>query len=345
MRHGSVFTPRWFATCGLMFALVAVFGTANLGCDGICWRWGDPAPGECRGEDGGDGSADDDAADDDLTADDDATEEPCTSPAGLDLVYVPPGTFWMGSPEDEWGRASDEDRHEVTLTQGFCIQKYEVTQAEFEDRRGYNDSDHVGCEDCPVETVTWHEAAAYSNAVSDVEGLEGCYACSGSGSGVSCAPVGNPYECEGYRLPTEAEWEYAARSAGEETDAYPNGGNLGPEDGMCSGGLELDNGTVLDESAWYCGNSGSDSHEVGTLTPNRLGLYDMSGNVAEWVEDGYEGYPAGAVTDPLGEGSYWVIRGGSRYSLPVFVRVAYRHFWEPSFRGSDLGLRLSRSHP
>jgi formylglycine-generating enzyme required for sulfatase activity len=277
---------------------------------------------------GGDGDADSDA-DTDGDADSDADGD-----VPGDWVIVRPGTLTMGE--------GSETQHEVTLTHGFLISTTEVTQAEFEEVMGYNPSSFDGCSNCPVEMVSWHEAVAYCNVLSDWTELDRCYDCSGSGTAVTCTPAAafvTPYACPGYRLPTEAEWEYAAR-AGTTTATY--NGDLDPALWGCESPHP-----VLDPIAWFCGNSEDMTHEVATLAPNAWGLYDMLGNVYEWCHDWYAEYPAGAVTDPWGPsaGSHRVFRGGAMGDDALALMVGERELGEPGGRGRGVGLRPSRSAP
>ncbi len=190
--------------------------------------------------------------------------------------------------------------------------------------------------------MNWNEAAAYCNALSAGGGLAECYDCTGSGSAVTCSPAAayaSPYECPGYRLPTEAEWEYAAR-AGTTTGTY----NGDPDTGTVS----CVDSPVLNAIAWYCDNSGATNHAVGSLAANDWGLHDMLGNVWEWCHDWYEmDLGVGAMTDPSGPGagSYRVARGGSWDHDARYTRAAYRNYFDPGLPYNDMGLRPVRSLP
>jgi formylglycine-generating enzyme required for sulfatase activity len=264
-------------------------------------------------------------------------------PAQPNEVLIPAGTFTMGSPTTELGRGLDDTQYQVTLTRSFFMQKYEVTQSEFQARMGYNPSSFSSCGgNCPVERVNWYEAAAYSNAASRAAGLAECFTCTGSGASVTCSVAAaytgaNYYNCLGYRLPTEAEWEYAYR-AGTST-AFYNGGITS------TGCFSLD--ANADAIAWYKCNAQSKTHPVGGKQPNAWGLYDMAGNVWEWCYDWYDDYSAQAATDPVGAatGANRVIRGGVWSSYADGVRAARRSSYTPTFHVSVLGFRVVRSSP
>ena len=226
---------------------------------------------------------------------------------GTEFVWVPPGEFMMGS-------TSLADRNEqpvtrVRISKGFYLGKYEVTQDEWQAVMGNNPSFFSGCGNCPVEKVSWNDVQAF------IEKL-------------------NARSREGrYRLPTEAEWEYAAR-AGTTTDTYAGD--------VTETFLRIN--PVLNRIAWYPWNSEDRTHPVGGKEPNAFGLYDMLGNVWEWVQDRYGGYPGGVVTDPSGpdRGFTRVFRGGSWASYAKDCRSAARKRNVPESRFTDVGFRLVR---
>ena len=252
-------------------------------------------------------------------------------------VVISAGEFMMGSPLSEAGRGSDEGpQRTVRITGSFLLKATEVTQGEWKALMGSNPSHFSSCGDeCPVEQVSWWDSLSYCNALSRSEGLSECYEVSGSTVTVK-APGGDPVSCEGYRLPTEAEWEYAYRAGS--TTAFYNGGITRT---VC--GVDPN----LDEIAWYCGNSGDTTHAVGAKQANGWGLYDMAGNVWEWAWDRYGDYDSrpDPDTDPLGpgSGSNRVYRGGSWYYYALYCRAAYRGRNDPGNRNRNLGLRPARS--
>ena len=225
---------------------------------------------------------------------------PLSDSVNLELNWIEPGTFIMGSPEDELGRYSNETQHQVTLTKGYWLGKYEVTQAQYETVMGTNPSYWKGA-NLPVETVSWSNAMDFCAKLTASEKAAG--------------RLPNGYE---YTLPTEAQWEYACRAG--TTTALNSGKNLSDKD-RCP---------EMNEVGWYDGNFALKTHLVGQMKPNAWGLYDMHGNVFEWCLDWYEeNYPTSAVTDPTGPetGEYRVLRGGSYYDYANYCRSAYRYFY------------------
>ena len=263
-----------------------------------------------------------------------------TDGQGLKWCSVPSGCYKMGSPSTESCRYSKETQRDVTLTHKFEIQSTEVTQDQFYKVMGYKPWKFTSCGGtCPVEQVSWYEAAAYANALSAKAGLTKCYTCSGSGSSVTCqettATQGKSiYSCKGYRLPTEAEWEYAYRAG--TTSVFYNGGIT-----SCTG-----KDPNLEKIGWYDQNSSSTTHPVGKKTPNAWGLYDMAGNVFEWCHDWSTTYPSTSVSDPVGtSGSSRVSRGGSWLYSARYCRAAFRDGTSPGIRDDHIGFRLARSVP
>lgn len=209
-------------------------------------------------------------------------DESCTNSLGQSFALIPAGTFTMGSPSNEPGRDNDERQHQVTLTKSFYMQTTEVTQAQWQAVMGNNPSHFTGCPTCPVEKVSWNDAQAYITQMN----------LRGEGT---------------YSLPTEAQWEYAARSGS--TTAFYNG-----EIKSYSNMKRCNYDANLNSIGWYCYNDGSKTIQVAKKACNSSGLYDISGNVSEWCQDLYSSiyYDSGAVTDPTGpsSGSYRVLRGG-----------------------------------
>jgi formylglycine-generating enzyme required for sulfatase activity len=235
------------------------------------------------------------------------SDEPSAEPAkavvsivnsiGMRFVPIPAGTFTMGV---------GSEARQVTLTKAFDLGVYEVTQEQYEKVMGKNPSYFKGPQN-PVENVNWDDAVEFCRKLSELpEEKSGGYV---------------------YRLPTEAEWEYACRAG--TTTKYSFG----------------DSDKELGDYAWYSGNSGRTTHPVGGKQPNPWGLYDMHGNVWEWCQDWYGDYPSGSVTDPTGaaSGSYRVIRGGSWNYYPLLCRSASRFRFSPGFRHHYLGFRVLRS--
>lgn len=240
------------------------------------------------------------------------SHESFTNSLGMTFNLIPAGTFMMGSPEDELGRAYHEAQHEVTLTQDYYMQTTEVTQGQWEEVMGSNPSTFSECgRDCPVENVSWKEVQIFIKAL-NAKG-KGTYT---------------------YRLPTEAQWEYAAR-AGSVT-AFANGD-------VTATRCEFDEN--LDAMGWYCGNSDNNSpYEVAQKQPNTWGLYDMHGNVWEWSQDYWsQDDTSGPVTDPTGPdtGDARVTRGSSFYNLAVQCRSAQRGKHGTFYRNDGLGFRLA----
>ena len=224
-----------------------------------------------------------------------------TNSLDMEFVWIPAGEFQMGTPMHVGTDYDDETRHTVRISRGFWLGKYEVMQREWGAVMGTNPSKFLDCGPrCPVDGVSWEDAQAFIRELNERESENG-------------------YE---YRLPTEAEWEYAARA-----------GTTGIRYGE------------LDEVAWHSGNSDEATHTVGQKRANAWGLHDMLGNVSEWTGDWYGEYASGSVTDPHGPstGSLRVRRGGSWFSYARYVRSASRYGYSPSYRAYFIGFRLVRT--
>jgi formylglycine-generating enzyme required for sulfatase activity len=235
------------------------------------------------------------------TTTDNTLESTFTNSIGMEFVLIPAGTFMMGSPDSE-AEADDDEKpaHCVTISQPFYLGKYPVTQAQWEAMMGNNPSHFSGHPTWPVDGVSWNDAHAFLRKLDEREGGRD------------------------YRLPTEAQWEYACR-AGTETPRYH------PD---------------VNAIAWYRENSNGHPQPVGQKLPNAWGVYDMLGNVWEWCQDGKRSYTADTTVDPIeltGAGSAHVFRGGSWRDAVRYVRATNRLSYAPHFRHDLLGFRCARS--
>ena len=216
------------------------------------------------------------------------------------MVRVEGGTFTMGATSEQGSDADSDEKptHQVTLS-SFSIGKYEVTQEEWQAVMGDNPSNFKGAKH-PVEEVSWNDCQEFIRKLNAITGKH-------------------------FRLPTEAEWEYAAR-----------GGN------RCIG-YKYSGSDNLDRVAWYDSNSGNTTHDIGQKSPNEIGLFDMSGNVREWCADWYGSYKSNSQSNPGGpsSGSYRVFRGGSWFNVARRCRVSDRHDLTPGDSDFNLGLRLA----
>ncbi len=261
-----------------------------------------------------------------------AAAETFTNKLGMKFIRIPPGSFMMGSPAAENGRQWNEKRHTVVITKSFYMQETEVTQGQWEKLVGFNPSSFSKLgKNYPVDTVSWNECVEFIRVLNEWEGTDK------------------------YRLPTEAEWEYACRAG--TTTAFA-GGPMTLTNFSCN---EPERSIM--EMAWYCYNTGLANpardfkpKPVKTKLPNNWGLYDMHGNVQEWVLDSckwrnFWRTKVGVVTDtykanivdPLSKkGDHRIIRGGGWYQTSKYQRSAYRSMYKPGVRRNSLGFRIVR---
>lgn len=231
-----------------------------------------------------------------------------------DFIQVEGGSFMMGSAK---GEANESPEHRVAVST-FWMSRYQVSQAEWKAIMGRNPS-WISGDNLPVEQVTWYKAVEYCNKRSLAEGFTPCY--SGSGDEITCN-----WNANGYRLPTEAEWEFAAQGGKDGAKTLYSGGN------------------TADAVAWHKGNARNTTHPAGGKAPNALGLYDLSGNIYEWCYDRYGAYGSAPEVDPRGaeSGIRRVLRGGSWAFDENCSRITFRRVVDPGYIGCS-GLRLVRN--
>ena len=247
-------------------------------------------------------------------SDDDEGDDPAT----YDMALIPAGSFVMGDANGVY--ETNERPSRTVAINSFYMSKYEVSQALYQQVMGENPSQLKG-DKRPVEKVTWYDALLFCNKLSARDGYTSVY------SDIDGAVKAN-WSANGYRLPTEAEWEYACR-AGTTTPYYT--GSTGEDLARC---------------AWYSGNSSDGPKDRGQLAPNSFGLYDMHGNVFEWCWDWYRAdyYSQGINNNPLGPdgGDEKICRGGSYFVFEYGCRAGFRSMLAPEYAGRDIGFRLVR---
>ncbi len=271
----------------------------------------------------------------------DAPKPRVANPVGSELVLVKPRRFQMGAPRREPGRRANEALREVEITRAFYMGAREVTNREFREfrpghRSGTVSGQSLETDDHPVVRVKWEDAAAYCNWLSEKESLPPAYVANGTSFQLASGAA------TGYRLPTEAEWELAARYASGSARKYPWGDSLPVPEGAGNFADKSTDGMVAATIPDF-DDSFPATAPVGHFAPNALGLYNLGGNVAEWVSDHYELTPAAAATDPVGPGSgeFHGIRGASYLHGSVTqLRLTFRDYGkEPR---PDVGFRIAR---
>ena len=225
----------------------------------------------------------------------------------MKFIRVPSGIFFMGSQEHEEGSTKEKPRHRVHITEPFYLGQYEVTQKQWSAVMGKMHPSNFPSPDRPVDEVSWNDVQAFIQKLNEIE------------------------KEHSYRLPTEAEWEYAARAGSETPYCFGN---------------DLDR-TLLKQYAWYELNSDKQSHPVGSLQANAWGFYDMHGNVAEWVQDLYDKnyYARSPEENPVGPltGKKRVSRGGSWINQAYSCRSAFRGYFSADYTDSDFGFRIVKT--
>lgn len=236
----------------------------------------------------------------------------------IPVVAIEGGKYLMGDTGASDGEAVEQPSHEV-IVEPFFLGAFEVTQAQFEAVMGYNPSYNSG-PDKPVEQVSWYDAVRFCNQLSRLDGLEPAYRIDPVEGYVLIAGA------NGYRLPTEEEWEYAAR-AGTTTDTYA--GELSVKEGQ---------EPLLDQIAWYYTGAKGFTRSVGGKEPNALGMHDILGNVWEWTESWFNSY-----ADSTSDKSLKVLRGGAMDAVPYANRASYRYRLHPSYTSYNIGFRIARN--
>lgn len=250
-------------------------------------------------------------------------------------IEIAPALFEMGMDPSDEDYDAKHTPHMVELTHDWAITETEITNAQFEEVMGYNPAESMlspdspsACATCPVGSVSWHEAQAFGNALSRLAGLTECFTCEGDGADIQCEAAVEPYDCNGFRLPTEAEWEHAAR--GGEDFTYPGSNDI-------------------DEIAYWIDNSGDQAYPVASKLPNGFGLYDMGGNIRERVYDADHGYSGVDEVNPVrmpvfgeGAGELLAERGGSFACRRPEIRWNRRNLVWDYDRDVHTGFRVAR---